>query len=660
MLSLSLASVVAAAFVLVPGLALYRLLGFERNRFAVSIALGIAVLVTSQVPVRLTGVSVSAWLVSVAVISLAVLATGFVRDVRADGPATWRPRIAACSPATLGAVAVAILFTGYHVVVGGYSEVPSDFWNHLERIRWEIGVQTGDHLIRYHASLSGLVNRDYAHALHALVASQLGVPRLDLVESAGLVAVLLFLLSTYWLAYAACEDDDYPASRRTLVALIAVGLVVAWKGTTVFGFVRYYAMAPAMLAFVVYNAFILTWLEIIRGRRPWFAHGFVAVFFAVAMLLMHQQELAFALVMAALMLAVFTLRRPEARTGGAGHIRIAVLVIGVVITAVVTNWLIATRDPGSIIGSKLLYIGDYVPYFEDVFILNPANQFYSVMGWFGLVGLVIALWRFADISRSTVLVAGLLTPLVTVFNPGFVYLYLHVAKFETVWRWLFMLPLSLILAKILVDFLGRYRRLSAPGQWAGTVTVAVMAILLTPMDIAGYRNPNSRFDTLTDTRTQGVDWIRDVVEFLQDRPAVVIYTDPITSYVLRSATNHHVFGWKFYPGRSGYNFVELQENGELGRFLRVNRGLYVINRRDTQNTRNGAQSGHWYEDVLTTSQWYPPHFVRRLETTGAKRIYDHDGIVIYASPEAPKGRSSSSSNNDAVSSTQFSIRNRSS
>ncbi len=628
--NLVLASVVAAAFVLVPGLALYRLLGLERNRFAVSTALGIAVLVVSQLPVRLMGLSVTAWLGMVAGVSLVVLVVPAIVRVRAAGVAALGPSATTWSMATAGAVVVAVAFVGYHLLAGGYTEVPSDFWNHLERIRWEIGVQSGDHLIRYHASLSGLVNRDYAHALHALLSSQLGVPRLDLVESGGLVAVLLFLLSTYWFARAVCDDADYPEHRRTLVALVAVLLVVLWKGTTVFSFIRYYAMAPAMLAFVVYHGFILVWLEIVRGQRRLLVHGLVAVFLAVAMLLMHQQELAFALVMAALMLAVYTLGRPGARDGLAGRVRIAALAIGAILVAASSAWLVARREPGSIVGSKLLYIGDYVPWFEDVFILNPTYQFYMVMGWFGLVGLLVALWRFRDIRGSTVLVAGLLTPLVTVFNPGFVYLYLHLAKYETVWRWLFMLPLSLILAKILVDFACRYGRLPVRGKAIGVAIVAVMAFLLTPMDIAGYRNTNSRLDTLVDTRAQGVNWIRDVVEYLQQQPNSLILTDPITSYVIRSSTNHHVFGWKFYPGRSGYDFVDLHEDGELERFLRQNRGLYVINRRDTANTRNGEQSGHWYVDVLTTSKWYPPHLVDRLESLGAEQVYDDDGVMIYA------------------------------
>src|SRR5690606_23609018 len=126
---------------------------------------------------------------------------------------------------------------------------------------------------------------------------------------------------------------------------------------------------------------------------------------------------------------------------------------------------------------------------------------------------------------------------------------------------------------------------------------------LLPVEFSGFRNANSRIGSLVDTRAQGVQWLPDVVEFLNSMPAEVAYTDPVTAYVLRGATVHIVPGWKFYAGRSGVKLEQLKRDGIVEQFLESPPGLYVINKRPAGETRNGQDSGHWRSDVLDTSRW---------------------------------------------------------
>lgn len=630
-----LATTTALAFLFLPGLVLHRLLGLKNNTLLSSMALGISLLVISQVPVRVWRLDLDHWLAGMVgfTVAGAVLAA-IVSWCRRRALPRGRGDLAV----TIGTAAVALGWSAYHACVGGYSEVPSDFWNHLHRIRWEVDFQRKGGFIPYDASLAGLVNRDYVHALHALVTSRLGVPLADLVEVSGYLATLLFLLASYGFAVAVFRAWPHAPARIAWTAAVSVMVLVAFKGVTVFSFVRYYAMAPAMLGFIVYYAFLAAWQALLDGKERWTALAALAVF-GLAMGLMHQQELAFAVVVAGLVLLVTCVVRPEARPGGRRGWLSALLAVGLAAVVAAGAWLVRVADRGPVVGNKLLNLADLLPGFDDVFVLNPGFQFIEVLGVFGIAVLVVALWHIREFRPSPLLLAGLLVPLVTVFNPLFVYTYLHLAKFETVWRFLFVVPVSLFAGYLLVSFALRLRTLGWPGRCAGLLLVALLAISLLPVQWGTYRNV-SRLTTLVDTRAEGVDWLRDVAAEVAVLPVQSLYTDPVTSYVLRASTRHHVFGWKFYKGRSGFDFAGLSARGELAGFLVENPGIYVVNRRDRRNTPNGWVSGHWYADVLTVSKWYPASFAETLVDRGARLVYRHDGVEVYLLVEASASSSS--------------------
>ncbi|GJL81774.1 MAG: hypothetical protein DHS20C01_14080 [marine bacterium B5-7] len=623
--------VILFAYLTLPGLAITRLFRLNRHVFLLSVALSIVVLVITQVPVRMFKVSIDSWILSIAVVTLVVLVMVKVTQLKRQGIGSIVTRQHP-SGVYVGAALIAGIWTIYYLLVGGYSEVPSDFWNHLLRITWEFRFRSPEHLISMGSNPGAYINRDFTHTLHAVVASRLNIAPLDLVATTGYVITTLFLVSVYWFAYALFEPAGscgMSRPKRIAIAILSVLLMVLWKGTGPFSFIRYYAMGPAIFGFILYFTFLLLWSDILKLRQYHVRHLLVAGMLAVVMLMIHQQEVGFAILMAAAMLVLYYLFDQRSMKSVKKYILLSSIILGVLVAIAGSIALIMLREPKNIGSYKLLYLGDYVPYFEDVFILNPSWQFLDTVGWFGIASLLLFTLNYRLFSGSIIVWAGVLVPLLTVFNPAFVYIYLHVAKYETLWRLLFILPVSFISARIGIEYVMRFK---TGGTFRRVTTILVsifMLALLLPFSLGDYRNTSSRLGSLVDTRAQGENWIRDVVERLNTVPRNHVYTDPVTAYVLRGATHHIVKGWKFYAHTSGYDFNKLLADGELPSFLRKRSGIYVINRRRTEGTGNGQDSGHWPADVLFTEKWYPDDLSTRLIQHGSKLIYRNDNIEIY-------------------------------
>lgn len=615
------------ASILAPGFALQCLLGGRRHSVLVSAAAGVAVLVVTQAIARWVGGGWVMWGMQVLLVTAGCLiASGYLvfRKEREFFCSKFQ-----ISRISVGATSIVLLWSAYWILVGGYSEVPSDFWNHLERIRLEADWVLRGELRPYGPLSMHWANRDYIHALHALASMPASMSILEAAEVTGYIATLLFLLATYGFALAVFRGSGLPEKRVVVIAILAVLFLVVSKGISVFSFIRYYALAPVMLAFVMYYGFLSIALGLLRGGQPVLRSAVLLVILGLGMLLAHAQEFFLAVVMTtAMVLVAWVVRRlpgalPAGRTVGAISL---MMLASIAVTGIV---LVRMLEPGPVGSDKFLYLGDYVPFFQDVFILRPGYQFFQVMGGFGLIVLVLSLGSIRRLVGQPFLLAGTILPLLTVFNPVFVYLFLHVAKYETLWRILFAVPVSFLAALLFVEFLARFRSYHRPRQVIGIVVIVAGVLTLLPVQVGDYRNLASRWGSLVDVRAEGIEWIGDAVDYLNTLEPGVVYSDPVTSYVIRGATVHSARGWKFYPARSGYDFSDMAASGELSDFIAVYSGLYLVNRRDVANTRNGADSGHWYADVLTTSKWYPDGLETQLMDSGAKLLFEVRGLSIY-------------------------------
>ena len=185
------------AYLLGPGYVVVRLIGIRRNIFLLSYGISICLLVVSQIPFRVSSGNPSSWFLTLHILLVVLFLVCWRVGRFGSGSYTmWhhgknRQRVG-------GFVAIIILFSIYHLVTGPYTEIPSDFWSHLGRVKEQLFVlEQGQFPIDI-----GLVEiirgGMYIPFLHATVAKYFGVSPITIVPSAALVTSAVFLGAVYW------------------------------------------------------------------------------------------------------------------------------------------------------------------------------------------------------------------------------------------------------------------------------------------------------------------------------------------------------------------------------------------------------------------------------------------------------------------------------
>ena len=132
-LLLNILAVAAYSLILViPGYLFCFIADIRRLRFLLSFGISFSLFVLWQLVCRYLDVSLNLWLVSSYVVTVTLLFCCWVYS-RAHGVA--RPKKAVKWSLLVGAILVLGSFSCYHIFVGPYTEIPSDLYKHLSRVK---------------------------------------------------------------------------------------------------------------------------------------------------------------------------------------------------------------------------------------------------------------------------------------------------------------------------------------------------------------------------------------------------------------------------------------------------------------------------------------------------------------------------------------------
>ena len=209
--------VVYSVYLLVPGLLVCNYFGWRRNKFILAYGISLSILVLSQIPFRMWSGEVMDWYLLVHGIYLLIIFVGIgARIVRVNLESKRITR--SLRLPIFGVTGVIVSFTIYHLYVGPYTEIPSDFWTRLGHVTEQLvviklGQFVGD------VGLRQIVNDSvYIPFLHALVSHHIGVLPLKAVPAATLTASLLFLIATYWFTLRLLERVRINARQKVAIA----------------------------------------------------------------------------------------------------------------------------------------------------------------------------------------------------------------------------------------------------------------------------------------------------------------------------------------------------------------------------------------------------------------------------------------------------------
>jgi len=624
----------------VPGAVLVRLVRLDACPAALSIALSVAVLVLALVLARLAGLGTAGFgYLLLALYAVVAVAAGVM-----VWRASWRPGARpsgdwgdATPLVVLAAVAVYMLWAG------PYTEVPADAWWHLGRINDQLeAVGQGD--IGELPDFTQMFDK-LAFYWYTLLAYFLYLVGADLDGYLGYLAMgntLLFSAGVYGFSFRVLERLVGSRSMRHAVAAATVFFFFTHFGISVFSYVRYYAYAPTILSYVVYLAAVACVLRFLQRQHGGYRHLTAAVVLAAVAAMLHLQEAVFIVLMSGAVVLVGFVRvvrrsfNSGVAAGGLGReeqegrtVALFVLFSAAYLLAHAAAYEAVQRH-NPLTHGVMADIRHYVPFLQNLYVLKPTQQFYQVITVWGVLvyGLYIAFReRFAG---ADFIHAGMLIPLLTVFNPVFTDFFLRFSWPEVLWRMCYMIPLPLVGGYFLFFGIRALREGPTPrARVAGSAMAAGLIVLLLPVSSTFFVSPYSKIHTLRSVQASNDHRLwQDLLAFLRTRDSTWIITDRVTGYVVNGLTSHRYGGYKFY-GSARFK-IDRQEYDESD-FRERSGWLVIVNRRDGGPSRVGRYGGHWPENIMRVSRLYSGEFLEFLQGQPSlfERLWRSDGITVY-------------------------------
>jgi hypothetical protein len=240
-----------------------------------------------------------------------------------------------------------------------------------------------------------------------------------------------------------------------------------------------------------------------------------------------------------------------------------------------------------------------------MFAADPGGRFLDVVGLWGLAVCALSLLQWRRLAEQWFLAAALVTPLVTLFNPVFVDLFLRFSYPEVLWRFALMMPLGFAAALLVW--------LPQPARWQRWAVPALLLGLLWPLDPAPVRGWDTRlYSVLPVSPANDHRQWADLYAYLRGQGKQNILTDPVTGYAVPGLTGRkYRGGYKYWPMPE---YLLNRRQLQVADFDKYRGWTLVVNLRDGEPSRNGRLSRHWPEDVLRVSQYYSPQFRKLLRS----------------------------------------------
>jgi len=633
---------------LMPGLLLCVIAGLGAKRFLFSVGLSYAINVLVIFCGRVFGLSIDQLVTTYFVIITVLVAVAIV--LRRKNLSLHFSLVQ--KQYWIGVVGIVLVIVFYVATFGTYMELPADIFIHLEFVRVVVS-DIADGKLYSPENPTALLGKQghYWYYTQGLLTHVTGLQSGQSLTYSILAVSILLVVGIFHLSLTIFSSVVQSAIARTCIALLVALLFSVHFGVNVFSFVRYYTFAPTALNMVVYFAAVSVFIRFATEQGTPIRYLVILAVCIYTAAMVHVQEAVFIAVMGLLMLSYVVLAR---RFGYAGNALIVkdsesseyyirrggfdrmvphgwLVLTGLIIILAAFFWshfFIESSTPRA--DNKLVILGSIWPALKGWYILSPTYQFFRVVTPWGLLVYVLFFWHWKDFRGNPFLVAGMLSPLFTVFNPLFVDLFLRHTTYITLWRFCYMIPLVFVAGFLFYKAFTRFRYSTMVGKAGyGFMAVGLVALLF-PIQVGSFTVPYSRMQTLMPVKKENSPehWA-DMLDYLRTLPKrEQILTDPVTGYFVSALTKHHSPRYKFFKLRyKQFNF-DSYEDKPLAKYKNW---LVIVNQRDGGHSRTGELSRHWSADVLKVSRHYKPQLITHLKDNPNrfKELWATEDIKVY-------------------------------
>jgi hypothetical protein len=642
MISQVVAVFIYAIYLFLPGYLVLSSARIFRNRFLLSYGISISILVVTLLPFTLFGGNIYLWVgfLHVFIAFLIFIANLFFkkralqkhvnRDVL-NLESNWWP--------LFGFLGLLGSFSLYHLAVGPYTEIPSDFWKHLSRVGIELhSVAEGFSANWDKETVLSLSIASPVYIIHATVAHFLSASPLDLTLSATLVTGSIFLGSVYWFSFKILSSFELGVRRSVAGAILASLLTLISFGTASFSYVRYYAYFPTIFAFPLIYASTAIFLDYLDRpeNRVWQLMTLAPLFLVVTCFIHLQEALLTFIMLTGIacirymrsLLPVTNLPQSLLKRAKVTAFFFTAVVVVIIMTCIVRDNFYAWEHTPHVIDA-----GIFLSFLKGFPMDNPSYRLWDTLGFFGIIVYAWYILRWKTLWKSDFLTAGMLLPLFTNLNPFYAVIFLNFGNPSGLWRTAYLIPLSLVAAALLMLTLsGSSRTKLYWNRLSGFVIAIFLVTSLLPLHFRGEYNRTSKIPSLIGGESKsGAKLWKDLIvsiEEIQDNYFIRrIVTDEVTKFALYAATRGQIYWWtqhEYFPKyKDNYKTDFLSSD--------FNYSLLVINKRNGYQTNNARYSNHWPADILDIARHYPkdidqfvtrnPKYFELLWSSGDIKIY---------------------------------------
>lgn len=639
-----IAATIYASYLLLPGYLYCLVSGVRRNRFLLSYGISFSLLVITQILVRSHSSSILQWYVLLHGAIVMLIGTGYLVKFQ-----TSKSRVTGFrwNISITGFLVVLGTYCLYHLIVGPYTEIPSDIYDHLNRVmRMSESVCDGN-IAQIDDTLAVILSGFSRIALfvlpflHASVACALKVHPITLLPGTTLVSSLIFVSATYWFSMRLVASARMTMSFKVMASVLSVLFTVLWFGVATFSYIRYYAYFPSIYNFVLLFCVVCLLLDYLERSRTGHLNLILIAIFLLVMRLVHEQEMFFALVLCCGIPVFRSIKTFKSNFGSNATLglrsRLLALVV-ITISIALSIFVLETR--GMVIGSDqyphVVSLEVISPLLRSLLIANPELRFWDTLSLYGVCVYLLYIFRHKWFSHIDYLTVAMASPVLTLLNPVFVIVFLHIVTdggWDVIWRFSYLMPLGITGGFLVAFSAWQFRKTQSFRTLIPMFSIPILLlVLLLPFETPFVSNSKSRFGSLMPVdKTAGAGLWKDLIEAVDAVDGNrAIYADGATRYVLGAVTHHDI------PSRQSYDFdhVALEvtvypSNVEL--MSKDSGALLVINRRNGSETLSSRLSGHWPIDVLQVSKSYPPELDRFVDIHKErfKLLWSQEKIWLY-------------------------------
>jgi hypothetical protein len=521
-------------------------------------------------------------------------------------------------------------------IFGAYTEIPSDFWEHMARVVSSANLISENQFnTRTGTVTSFLTQTDLAHFLHAIIAHSLQSHPLDVASSATLSLGIVFLGSQYWFTLKLLENTSLSNVARTTTAIIATFLTALSFGTASFSYYRYYAYFPTIFCFPI--VYLCVSLALDYLQRPTVSNRtiFVIPIFLLVLSVTHTQEALFTVVLIVGIVIWRTVRTFHKNTEVTSKLFARHLIFSLGIVTCLAFFIVATfmhNDVLSVPNSPhILSINTFL--FDHLYIANPTFRFWDTLGYFGLIVYFLYIARWAFYRDMDYINVAMLAPLFTHFNPIYSSTFLHFGTASALWRTSYLMPLSIVSAIFLVKVSVSYLKTRSIKELCFLIIpLILMTLSLLPISYGPFVNRTTKLPSIfsAENHSGAILWqdlILNVSKLNKSTAVRGILTDYVTKFVLDTS----VFGnipkrsdRQYFPAHNKDYQTDISGSDFSDHLL-------IVNRRNGSPTFSSRFSGHWSPNILQTSSLYPEDIESFLKTDDLKfnLLWKENNISIY-------------------------------